>query len=614
MGIFNRRDELPEGVYAGELFDQPIGVEQIRKADETLRRYKQDKSNLDSRLIQNEQWWKIRHLEGYKRTGSKTDPPAPSAWLWNNIVSKHAAAMDSYPEPNVRPRMPDDKEEAERLSDVIPVVLEHNDFQSVYSSYWWDKLIRGTGVLGVFWDASAINGMGDISVRSIDLLSLYWESGIEDIQASANVFQVQLVDNDILQNTYPQTRGKLKGGKKDVKRYLYDDTVDTTNKSVVVHWYYKRNDGQKTVLHYCKYVNDIVLFATENDPQYAEGWYTHGQYPFVFDPLYSVKGTPAGYGCVDISRHAQEQIDTLNQAIIKNAVLGSKPRFFVRTDANVNEAELANPEADIVHTRGNLGEDSIRAIPHDKLDGVYVQVLNNKIEELKETSGNRDVANGGTTGGITAASAVAALQEASGKLDRDANQQAYDAYRKVVLLVIELMRQFYALPRWFLIRGAKEEFIQFDNRGLQERPNGDSYRLPVFDIEVNAQRASPYTKMAQNELALQFLKLGFFNPGNERVALSCLEMMDFDHKDDVINMIERNDAIMQTAQMALILASKYEPALVPQMQAVLGMQSPAPPQGGDVSLPEVNAEGLPTNEPANVARARATAQESTRPR
>ena len=46
---------------------------------------------------------------------------------------------------------------------------------------------------------------------------------------------------------------------------------------------------------------------------------------------------------------------------------------------------------------------------------VALNVLEMKIDELKETSSNRDVSQGSSSGGVTAAAAIAALQEAGNK-------------------------------------------------------------------------------------------------------------------------------------------------------------------------------------------------------
>ena len=64
--------------------------------------------------------------------------------------------------------------------------------------------------------------------------------------------------------------------------------------------------------------------------------------------------------------------------------------------------------------------------------------------------------------------------------------------------------------------------------------------MPVFDIEVSAQRSNPYSKMSQNELALQFYNLGFFDPERADMALCCLEMMDFARKETIMQRISEN--------------------------------------------------------------------------
>lgn len=61
----------------------------------------------------------------------------------------------------------------------------------------------------------------------------------------------------------------------DVKEYIYDDTVDTSEKSVVVDWYYKvKTPSGRTALHYVKFVGSTLLYASENDPEYRERGFT----------------------------------------------------------------------------------------------------------------------------------------------------------------------------------------------------------------------------------------------------------------------------------------------------------------------------------------------------
>ena len=623
---------MPSGAMDGfKALTQVIGKEQIQKASLTLQKYKEGKANLEKRIVDNEQWYKIRHWECMRDKTQDIQPA--SAWLFNCIANKHADAMDNYPSPNILPREEGDKAEAEMLTSILPVILEQNDFEATYSDVMDYKLKTGTGVYGVFWDKSKLNGLGDISIRKIDLINLFWEPGIMDIQKSRNIFHVELADNDLLIGQYPQLEGKLGSATMDITKYVYDDKVDTNDKSIVVDWYYKKNVGGRTVLHYCKYVNDVVLFATENDPNFAErGWYDHGLYPFEFDPLFKTEGTPTGFGYIDVGKDSQAYIDRGNQAIMKNMLANAGPRHFIREDCGINEEEYADLSKDLIHYEGT--PDSIVSVQGKPLNDIYVSVINNKIDELKETTGNRDISTGGTTSGVTAASAIAAMQEAGSKLSRDNNKASYRAYRKVCLMVIELIRQFYDLPRQFRILGENgaARFVQYSNAGILPQAQGFEmgmdmgYRLPLFDIEITAQKQSPYSKMSQNELALQFYQAGFFNPQMADQALACLDMMDFDRKHFIMQKIAQNGGMYQQMlmmqQQMLGLAQMVDQAngtnLAEQIASgIMGSAPVAPISGGETAQKVEETEALGgkpgEKESGTTKKARQRVAESTDP-
>ena len=607
-----------------------IGAEELRKANMILKRYKEGKTRLEQRIIDNEQFWKLRHWEQMEKQGeggNSGDPQPASGWLVNCILSKHADAMDCYPSPTVLPREPDDRQEAQRLSRILPVILKKNQFKRTYSSAWWYKLKSGCAVYGVFWDGTKLGGLGDISVKRMDLLNLFWEPGVTDIQDSAHFFSTELRDNEKLLAEYPQLEGKLGRGSMTLSRYLYDDTVDTSDKSLVVDWYYHTNVEGRKVLQYCKYVGETVLYATENDtarpsrtqmtgvdeegrpilqqvpcgPSMAQrGWYDHGKYPFVFDVLFPEEGTPCGYGYVDLCKSPQKQIDLMNQAILKNTLANATPRFFIRSDGAVNENEYADWTRPFVHTNGNLGADASAPSHAGSLDSVYVASLNNKIAEMKETAGNRDVANGGTASGVTAGTAIAALQESSGKLSRNMIDDGYEAFADVVTLCIELIRQFYQLPRQFRLLGAMgtEEFISYDCSGLQPKAMDDgvsvSYRVPEFDLEIGAEQESPYRTAEHNQLALQLFQLGFFREDLADQALRCLELMEFKNKDQLVRLIAggRTQAAeiaalrQQVLQLAQVVDEAKGTRLAPALAAEYAGSSPASAVAGTAPQPK----------------------------
>ena len=337
--------------------------------------------------------------------------------------------MDNYPEPVVLPRERSDEESARALSSVLPVVLEYNDFEQVWSDNWWEKLKHGTAVYGVFWDPAKENGLGDVEVRRIDLLNLFWEPGVTDIQDSRNLFLVDLVDEDLLDQQYPEHRGHLGGGAVDVKQYIHDDTIDISGKSVVVDWYYKTTSASgRTLLHYAKLVGDVLLYASENDPAYRDtGWYEHGRYPVVLDTLFPEKGTPVGFGYVAICKDPQLYIDNLAANILENSMMATKKRFFISDSTGINEEELLDWTKPLVRVQGELDDRRLKELVVQPLDDIYVTVMNMKIEEMKDTAANRDVNSGGIGSSVTAAAAIAALQEAGNKASRDMLAASYRA-------------------------------------------------------------------------------------------------------------------------------------------------------------------------------------------
>ena len=639
--------EKPEQVMGPEAMIPtvaPIGSEQVKKFIQILEKYKSGKTMTEQRIIAAENWWKLRNTtEEQKETEIAKDKSfaSKSGWLHNVIVSKHADAMEAYPEPNILPREEGDRGEARMLSAIVPCVLEQNDFETTYSDSNWRKMRGGTGTYKVIWDTHKLNGLGDISVEYANILNLYWEPGVTNIQKSRYFFHTELCDKDILEQKYPeQLKDGVKGNTFINTKFLYDDHVDTENKVTVIEVYYHKFINGKNTLQYCKFVNDIVLYATENDtqpiideqtgqakpPMAMTGLYDHGKYPYVFDPLFPIEGSPCGYGYVDICKNPQTEIDILKTSFVKNAMVGAIPRYF--GNDSVNEEEFLDLSKPIVHVK-NVREDALRKVEHNSLDGNYINVLMQSIQELRETSGNTETSTGNVSSGVTAASAIAALQEASGKGSRDSTMSAYRAYSEIVEMVVELIRQFYNMPRKFRILGeyGAEQYVTYTNAGIQPQPQGEDFgidmgfRLPVFDIKVSAQKKNVYTKVTQNELAIQFFQMGFFNPQMTDQALMCLDMMEFDGKDGIMQKVSQMgtmfDKLMQYMQLSFMLAQVAAPQYLQQIamdMQTMGASPMASMGGGSPQMFQSdNIAGIGKKEPTIVANARSRASNASQP-
>ena len=615
-----------------------IGPEELKKFMKILHTYKAGKANTDRRIIASENWWKLRNTqEEQKETGIGTDGgfTSRSGWLHNVIVSKHADAMESFPAPNFLPREEGDRAEAELLKAIVPCILEYNRFERTYSDAMWQKMKTGTAAYKIVWDRNMLSGLGDIRVERVNLLNLYWQPGITDIQNSRYLFQTELVEKEVLKQRYPELENTLKSSGIFSSRFLYDDMVSTADYATVIEVYYRVRQQGRSVLHYCKFVGDQVLFATENEreripdmdgrpgPSLAErGLYDHGDFPYVLDPLFPIEGSPCGYGYVDLCRNPQTEIDLMKTSFVKNAMVGAVPRYFVQENGNVRTEDFLDLSKPLVSVSGSLDDTSLRRIDHTSLDGNYLNLLQQDIEELRQTTGNTETSTGSVSSGVTAASAIAALQEASGKGSRDSTRASYRAFARITELCVELIRQFYSMPRQFRIAGARGEYryISYTNRGLQPQqqmllgqPMG--MRKPVFDIRISPQRRNIFSTVSQNELAMQLFKLGLLNPQLADQALLCLDLMEFEGKDALIQKVAGNarlhGKLLQYGQLALSLARQVDPALAQTIALDLGQKTAVPGTSGPARRGSLT--GGEKQEPAQMLRARERAANAVQP-
>ncbi len=509
-----------------------IGVPEIRAAMEELKRYRRGREAFNRRVLDEENWYRLRVSPKAHRNAEGESFAPRSAWLFNSLLQKHADLMEHMPGATCLAREESDEQEAKALSRILPVILERGNFGEAYSDNMWFKLKHGVCAWGVFWNNALENGLGDIDVRRVDLLNLYWQPGVRDLQDSRSVYFVEEVDDQWLRARYPQYNG---GGASEEFVSVTGGEQNGPEKALVVDWYYKKLLPNGTsVLHYCKFSGDTVLFSTENDPAFGMGWYEHGQYPFVLDVLYPIEGEALGFGVIAVARDPQTYIDRMDRNLLEYMDWATRVRYFCKKNIGMNEEEFGDLSRRVVEVEGDLGEDRLRQITVAGLDSLWLQLKGDKVTELKETTANRNVSQGSADGGVTAAAAIAALQEAGNKTMRDMISASFRAFVRTVRLVVECVRQFYSEARCFRILGPDGyTYLHYSNQNIREHvvsylPDGTPLsRRPIFDIDVRAEKQDPYARLSYNETLKDLYRMGVFDPANAKAALVLLDGMDF---------------------------------------------------------------------------------------
>lgn len=529
-----------------------IDEKAVAEAETIRKKYAAGKKNFEARIVDEEQAWRLLRWQGYEGTAPKMPSSAP--YMWNAIVNRHADMMDSFPKATFLPREKSDEEAARTLSEIVPVILERQGFEKVYSDAAWYKLKHGVSMLGVFWDPLSDDGAGDIQIKNIDLLNVFWQPGITDIQDSKNLFICAPAEIDDLKEAYPDI-DFTGGGASELSEYIHSDSIDRSGQALLVDWYYKKKTGGKRTVHFCRYCQGKVLYSSENDKNYKDrGFYDHGLYPVVTDTLYPEADSFLGYGIIAVTLDTQTYIDKFDALTMDYAKKMLNPRWFAKKSAGINRKEFLDESEPFITVEGDITEEKFSQLKYDPISSTCYSLLDRKVTELKETIGNRDVNSGGTGAGVTSGAAIATLQEAGNKLARDTVRGDFRAFTKVTELILELIRQFYTEEKTYRITGnsGNTEYISFSNESIQGVPLKDAdgnvmtsfgeviKRKPIFDISIKAEKENPYSTLSQNETASNLYSMGALDPENAEKALIMLSMMSFPGKTEIEEKIKNN--------------------------------------------------------------------------
>lgn len=505
---------------------------------EAYNTYKADKDSYIARIRDNERFYS----ESYSYMSEDLDESmrCDTPFIFSAIENARADAIDNFPVANILERSPEGTRTAELLSKIVPAQLDISNFKKVFKENMRVKLKYGTAVYGVFYNDETRN----IDIRSIDILDVYVDMHIPDIQDSQFLFINAAVENDMLKERYPEYSDLFTG---DAVVETLTQSYQLKNRTTVLDCYYKKTDG---TLHMMKICKNTIIAATEDMAGYENGLYDHGLYPVVFDTLYPVEHSPFGFGMIDIGKATQTEINKLDCAITENIMCGAKPRYLSKRNGGIDECEFSDMSKNVVHYEGET--DALKVIDANSLSETYLTHREYKKEELKEILANRDFQQGSTTGGVTAASAIETLRQTGEKRSRALINDTYDSYKRIVILMLELMRQFFEEKRVFRTTDemGQKSFDEFDNSMMYERSfgtRGAIWKKLAFDIDIVPQRENPLSRESTNNTILTIWNNGMLMPENSENSIIALKSMSFDGKEKLIGDLQERQKELKEA-------------------------------------------------------------------
>ena len=534
-----------------------------------------------ARQDHNETLYRGEHWENVRQD----DPAAPTPMtpmLQSIIENVQADLMDGFPQAVVRPESPEDNDVADVVGALIAQNHDAQNFRAEYRHMVHDLLTQGWCVSESGFDSHAYNNIGMGYIRHVDCRTILFDPQTEDIQDGRAVFKVQPVTIARLNEMYPQYKGEFES---DVYT-LYTEKdrrvnrEDRKNLLLIEYWWREYDkDSEMFRVHMVKCAGHKLLEDSRRAK--PEGYFASGSYPFVVTAMLRRKGSPLGLGFCDSFGPTQVYSDKLDQIILENTIMAAKGKLLVNRSSGFDVADLQDWSKE-VHEGDNLGGVSwmqLPPLPQHIL--AYVQQMR---QVARDESGANDFSRGNTASGVTAASAIAALQEASGKRSRMINRQLHEAYKEAVRLEIEFEREYNLFPRQVLVVRQGQQVPMTFEAAMMSRLSDTGVEVPIeFFISIKVEQERRWQAVTQNELMIQLLQMGILTPQQ------AIEQMVFDGKDAVLKSMAEEQQKQAEAMMAQAEAAQ-EQGPSPEEEQAMAAQAQAEQQMANLPNPEALAQ------------------------
>lgn len=502
-----------------------------------------------------------------------------------------ADQMDNMPEAQLSPERADLIEVVDDMNDAVRYIFAHNKYEELHRKRVEDFVGVGTAITQTCWDHTMDGGKGNIALIRWPVEAFLWDPLYEDIQDARACIKVSWHPLSWYAAHYPEQAQYIQnenGSYENVgmtesqaAKYGQDEEL-----AMLMEYWYRRFDAEKN-----KYTINVAYFAGGALLEHAENVFEHGMYPFVLDVFSRCEGMPVGPGQVDEMAPTMRYINRYMSYIDTNLRMSSKGRLLLRRGSNIDKEALANWETDIIEGDRVAPED-VHWLQNQPFTGMVVQQLLQLQSDIKQDSGQNQMTRGETAGGVTAASAISALQEAGGKITRLRTAVLNHGYARIVEQVMWLMHQFYDKNRKLMISGRNVE-IDASPAHLFGKGKG-AYPAPAYFVQVQVSRRNPLRVQAQNDLFLQAYSMSAQSGANFPLT-TLFQLLNVDGKDKILPVLQQNDQTTQLIQSLqqqieqLTLAGQEQQKQMASLQQTIAKQNQALARGQAV---QYNPAGL----------------------
>ena len=536
---------------------------------------------------------KIRQLRHEER--AKTAPPSTA--LLSSIDNVIADQIDNMPEAVLVPEREEVAQSAEEMTDIVSYVMYQAGWPGKYQKLMEDAAVTGTGIAEVLWDEDADDGEGMVNVLVWHPEDVYPDPQYEDIQDGRAVFKVTHTTVAWIEEHYPESKGYVNEDPyaRQGEQALIEAPAGDKKVTLIEYWY-KRYDKNKRRyrVHMAQLAGGALLYSTETDygtnrkGEYREGVYAHGQYPFTFFRYRDVHGKPFGTGLVHDYKDSQNAIDRYQKYIDDNARMSSVSKTYVRKNS-VPVEDVADMSKTVVEYNGSDIRQEMTTVQAQPLNSQVYQMMVYLADTMKQDSGQNQFARGEGGLGVTAATAIQALQEAGGKITRMHTEKFKDAFREMIEQVLWVLSEYMEPGRKLRIVGGWDSTGNMKNRLVQliaPKAEGDRLPKPAYHVRVQVQKNNPLQIQAYNELLRQASQVcaQYGSPLPPETFIGLLQ--GYPNKSSILKAVQENSRVQAQMQQLQAQNKQLTAQLEQQKKANAGYRKALTTSGGGRALAE----------------------------
>lgn len=527
--------------------------------------------------------------------------------VFQTIESMVPILTDSRPKLEFLPTVPSQYELADILNKVAENDWIHNNWLQVLTEILYDAHFYGVGFGGCGYDPKANLGLGNIVFESDDPFMQFPDPDSRDVNDRRSKWHVVAEPKALsaVKKKYPEVAQYLtsdvidlaQGDKADINKVMFKSPVDsklisedstsydsTARDQILELTLFIKDDEMEEIEDIVKSDDGTPSLGDDGNPKteftqklkYPQGRkvvtangvlcedgpmeFEDGKIPKSKLVNYILPREYFGMGEIEQLEGPQKTINKIISYALDVMTLMGNPVWVVGSAANIDTDNLINKPGLIIETDDIT---QVKREPGVELQPFILELVDRYKAIMDGISGQTELSRGVEPQDVTAASAIADLQEAQQTRMRLKSRNLDAFLQDFGKQYLSRVFQFYSLPRIIRVSGddGAESYFHFHVEGITKADGSAGKKAVVtsydengqpsskdieiegdFDVRVGTGSTLPFSKQAKSAMQMNLFKLGVID--DEEL----LKGLDYPNYEAVLQRVNEKKAMMAQQQ------------------------------------------------------------------